>query len=268
MRFHFKKRFGQHFLQDSVVLQKILDLIGPTPEHHWIEIGPGEGALTRLLLPKVQALDVIEIDREVIPVLKKIGESYGTGLSIHSADVLKFDFTTLCKLPHHTRVVGNLPYNISTPLLFHAFQYCVFFKDMHFMLQQEVAERITANPASKAYGRLSVMTKWYCKAELLLSVPKQAFYPVPKVNSALVRLTPYKTMPFPNCDISILSKIVAAAFNQRRKTLKNSLKNWFAEAELEHLGISPERRAETLSLEEFVRLVCETGIYENFTSKS
>lgn len=253
--FRYKKKLGQHFLRDANALQQIIQLINPTPEFHWIEIGPGSGALTRSLLPQVKSLDVIEIDKQIIPKLQRSCEALGA-LRIYQQDALKFDFKTICKRPCHTRLVGNLPYNISTPLLFHLFKYIGFFKDMHFMLQKEVAERISAQPGHKNYGRLSVMTQWYCQTKLLLEVPKTAFYPTPKVDSAIVRLAPHPISPFGACDVLLLSKIVASAFNQRRKTLKNSLKEWLTEEDWKQLDISSQKRAEDLSVQDFVNIVC------------
>lgn len=251
--FKYKKGLGQHFLRDANTLKQIIQLINPTPEFHWIEIGPGSGALTRHLLPLVKSLDAIEIDKEIIPKLQHSCETLGA-LHIYQQDALKFDFETICKQPCRTRLVGNLPYNISTPLLFHLFKYHGFFKDMHFMLQKEVAERITAQPGKKSYGRLSIMTQWYCQTELLLEVPNTAFYPTPQVDSAIIKLTPHLISPFGTCDVPLLSKIVTSAFNQRRKTLKNSLKKWLTEEDWEELRILSQKRAENLSVQDFVNI--------------
>jgi len=246
-----RKRFGQHFLTDQSVIEKIILAVMPKKPDHIVEVGPGLGALTQHLIEQVSELDVIEIDRDVIPKLQQLCQNLGL-LHVHQADALTFDFTLLQKEP--LRLVGNLPYNISTPLLFHLFDYCSIIKDMHFMLQKEVVERMTAQIGIKDYGRLSIMTQYYCQAELLFDVPPEAFSPPPKVNSSVIRLVPYKSLPYRANDMARFSNIVRLAFNQRRKTIRNCLKNLFNDEQLNEAGIEPNIRAEKISVEQFVRL--------------
>lgn len=243
-----KKHLGQHFLHDQNIIKRIIKFIAPQPHENLIEIGPGAGALTVELLPYTSSLDVIELDRDVIPVLESNCE-YAANLHVHVADVLKVDFA---KFNPPLRLVGNLPYNISTPLLFHLLKYVVSIQDMHFMLQEEVAERIVALPGSKIYGRLSVMLQYYCQVDLLMKVGARSFAPPPKVNSAFVRLVP-RQQPFVRVvDETNFSLVVRAAFSQRRKTVANSLKKIIAASVLEKIGINPELRPEKLSVDEFV----------------
>ena len=247
-----RKRFGQNFLHDPQVIQRIVSSIRPREGQSMVEIGPGEGALTGELLPILGQLDVVELDRDLIPLLEdKLG---GLGeLRIHQADALKFDFCQLSPGPAQLRVVGNLPYNISTPLLFHLLGMSDCIQDMHFMLQKEVVERITAQPGSSQYGRLSVMMQYHCQTEMLFTVGPGAFRPAPKVDSAIVRLTPYRQPPV-EVDPDILATLVARAFAQRRKTLRNNLKGLLDTQAIEAAGIDPGVRPERLSLEEFARL--------------
>lgn len=252
-----RKRFGQHFLHDQWVIQKIIAAIHPTAKQSLVEIGPGQGALTIPLLKIVERLDAVELDRDLIPLLqRKIKEdSQGSGeLVIHEADALKFDYCSLADIGHKLRLIGNLPYNISTPLLFHLLTQSDCIQDMHFMLQKEVVDRITASPGNKNYGRLSVMIQYQCKAESIFNVSKGAFLPPPKVESAIIRLIPYETPPYPVKDESLLELITSQAFGQRRKTLRNSLKGLLTEEQIEGLDIDPVRRAETLDLEQFTAL--------------
>jgi 16S rRNA (adenine1518-N6/adenine1519-N6)-dimethyltransferase len=216
-----------------------------------VEIGPGQGALTRLLLAESGHLDVVELDRDLVEYLRQqfAGEKR---LSIHSGDALKFDYYSLA-LDGPVRVVGNLPYNISTPLLFHLFEQSACIHDMHFMLQKEVVDRLCAEPGSKDYGRLSVMAAYYCDMEPLMEVGPESFTPQPKVVSAVVRLLPHKTKPVTLAP-EVLGRVVAQAFSQRRKTLRNALSPLFDAVEIESAGIAPSARAETLSLEDFARL--------------
>ena len=247
-----RKRFGQNFLHDSTVIQHIVDCIQPREGQHLVEIGPGEGALTQLLLPIVRQMDVVELDRDLIPLLESTLKTYGEA-RIHQADALKFDFAHLSPGPGQLRVVGNLPYNISTPLIFHLLESSQTIQDMHFMLQKEVVQRITAKPGTGHYGRLSIMVQYHCHADMLFTVGPAAFRPPPKVDSAIVRLVPHRTPPV-DVDTDKFSRLVATAFMQRRKTLRNNLKHLLDATRIESLGIDPGTRAETLTLEEFARL--------------
>jgi len=249
-----KKSLGQHFLRDQNILRKIVELIAPNSNDNLIEIGPGAGALTTKLLPLVDSLDAIELDKDVIPDLER-NCHHDKKLHIHLADVLRVDFTQF-KAP--IRLVGNLPYNISTPLLFHLIKNINLIKDMHFMLQKEVAERIAASPGSKIYGRLSVMMQYYCEVELLLYIGSGAFSPAPKVASAFIRLIPRKNNPIIASDENKLSDIVRDAFNHRRKTIANGLKKYLTPSQLEKIGINPGLRPEQLSVDEFVRIANAT----------
>jgi len=251
-----KKRFGQHFLHDAGVIKQIIRDINPHVNERFVEIGPGLGALTFPLLEKIDALDVIEIDRDVIARLEQYKNKK---LTIHSVDALKFDLDSLSTTPAlesetQLRVVGNLPYNISTPLIFHLLEYAHSIKDMHFMLQNEVVQRITAAPDSKTYGRLSVMVQYFCETEYLLFVSPQAFNPPPKVDSAILRLTPWKELPYRANDEKHLSKLVAQAFSMRRKTLRNTLKKMLSSEQIESVGVDPSLRPENISVAEYVAL--------------
>jgi len=201
-----RKRFGQNFLHDPQVIQRIVNSIRPRAGQTMVEIGPGEGALTRELLPILGQLDVVELDRDLIPLLQSACTQLGE-LRIHQADALKFDFCQLSPGPAQLRVVGNLPYNISTPLLFHLLGMSHCIEDMHFMLQKEVVERITAGPGSGQYGRLSVMLQFHCESEMLFTVGPGAFRPAPKVDSAVVRLIPHRQPPVA-VDPELLSQLV------------------------------------------------------------
>ena len=245
-----KKSLGQHFLHDPGVIRRIVTLIGPRLKEHIVEIGPGAGALTRALLPFVSSLDVIELDHEVVPILQANCNN-SSKLHVYNADVLQLDFTRL-QAPMH--VVGNLPYNISTTLLFYLMENIKLIQNMHFMLQKEVAERIVAAPGSKTYGRLSVMLQYYCKVKLLLHIGSGAFSPPPKVDSAFIRLTPYESLPNPAHNIKVFGDIVCAAFNQRRKIIANSLKKYISASQLEKLDIDPLMRPEELGTPDFVKI--------------
>ncbi|HEC19831.1 MAG TPA: 16S rRNA (adenine(1518)-N(6)/adenine(1519)-N(6))-dimethyltransferase RsmA [Gammaproteobacteria bacterium] len=248
-----RKRFGQNFLTDPQVVADIVAAISPQQDDHLVEIGPGLGVLTEALLPCVGAMDVVELDRDIIPKLERHCRGRGE-LRIHQADALKFDFAALAGDGRALRIVGNLPYNISTPLMFHLLSIHEHIKDMHFMLQKEVVDRLAATPGSKHYGRLGVMMQYHCAVEALLDVPPQAFSPAPKVNSAVVRLTPYVEPPVAVDDVAFLEQVVTQAFSQRRKTLRNTLKPLLNAEQMQMLGIDPTCRAETLSLAEFARL--------------
>jgi 16S rRNA (adenine1518-N6/adenine1519-N6)-dimethyltransferase len=248
-----RKRFGQNFLHDHRIIYNIIANIQAEPDQHWVEIGPGQGALTEPLLKEGVRLDVVELDRDLVALL---GEKFRQHdrLRIHSADALKFDFASLAEDGRKLRVIGNLPYNISTPLMFHLLDNAACIQDMHFMLQKEVVDRICAAPGSKKYGRLSVMMQYYCATELLFDVPPESFDPPPKVMSAIVRLIPHPQPPVQVNDVAKLNKVVTQAFSQRRKTLRNSLKTLIAEEDIEALNIDPMLRAEMIALSDFAKL--------------
>ncbi len=248
-----RKRFGQNFLQDPNVVAKIAHAIAPCPDDHLVEIGPGPGALTEALLPQVEAMDAVELDRDLIPKLARRCGALGQ-LRIHNADALKFDFAGLAAHGRSLRIVGNLPYNISTPLMFHLLKSRAVIRDMHFMLQKEVVDRLAATPGGKDYGRLSVMMQYHCAVDSLFDVPPGAFNPPPKVNSAVVRLRPWESPPVAVADVVLLEKLVTQAFSQRRKTLRNTLKGLLTAEGISAQDIDPTRRAETLSLTEFAAL--------------
>ena len=248
-----RKRFGQNFLNDEVIIHRIIQAIAPVKGEHIVEIGPGLGALTGHLLTASGNFDAIELDRDLLPGLLKQFSSK-EGFRLHQGDALTFDFASLYNSEQHLRLVGNLPYNISTPLIFYLLSFAGMIKDMHFMLQKEVVSRLTASPNEKNFGRLSVMVQYYCHAELMLHVPPDAFTPPPKVHSAFVRLTPHKKIPYPCTNIELLETIVREAFSLRRKTLRNSLRKIISSAHLESIGINPQLRAENLSIESFVHI--------------
>ena len=245
-----RKRFGQNFLVDHQVINRIVRAINPWEGDNLVEIGPGKGALTRLLLDQCPGLQVIELDRDLIPML----QAQFAGLTVHQADALKFDFARLASADNPLRVVGNLPYNISTPLIFHLLSFENRIKDMHFMLQKEVVERLAAPPGHKNYGRLSIMTQYHCQVENLFSVGPECFRPAPKVDSAIVRLTPFKSKPFSANHVGMFEKLVRVAFQQRRKTLKNALRNLNEEIDPNQIDLDLSQRPEKLSVEDYVRL--------------
>ncbi len=249
-----RKRFGQNFLQDHNIINNILSYIHPSANQHWVEIGPGMGALTEPLLKQKVILDVIELDRDLVDYLQNKFSYFGNSLTIHSADALKFDFSSLASNHEKLRIIGNLPYNISTPLMFHLLNNSDCIEDMHFMLQKEVVERICAEPGSKKYGRLSIMTQYHCIAEFLFDVPPESFDPKPKVMSAILKLTPHRKPPVAINDLNYLNKVVTQAFSQRRKTIRNSLKKLISEKQLTALDIDPTLRAESLTLDDFAQL--------------
>ncbi len=248
-----RKRFGQNFLTDDHVIDRIVQSIGIQADDKIVEIGPGQAALTREILPLVNKLEVIELDRDLITGLELLKSRY-PGLAIHNTDALKFDFSHLIENEQPLRVVGNLPYNISTPLIFNLLSYAGVIKDMHFMLQKEVVERMAAEPGGGQSGRLTIMVQYRCKVEKLFIVPPEAFEPRPKVESAIVRLTPYAELPFVANDEKAMANLVTQAFSQRRKTLRNCLRTLLEVEQIESVGIDPKRRPETLSVEEFVNL--------------
>ena len=245
-----RKRFGQNFLTDQFVLHDIIAAIDPKPEDTMVEIGPGLAAMTRLLLERLRELHVVELDRDLVERLNKTFDA--KRLHVHSGDALKYDFATLAPAGGKLRVVGNLPYNISSPLLFHLAGIAPLVQDQHFMLQKEVVERMVAEPGGKTYGRLSVMLQWRYHMELLFVVPPSAFDPPPQVDSAIVRMIPL-TAPLA-CDAARLEQVVQKAFSQRRKVLRNCVAGMFTEADLESVGIDPQARAETVGVEAYVAL--------------
>jgi 16S rRNA (adenine1518-N6/adenine1519-N6)-dimethyltransferase len=244
-----RKRFGQHFLADRHFIERIVAAVDPRPGDRLVEIGPGLAALTGPLLERVEHVDAVEIDRDLA---RRLRERFPPEqLSVHEADALEFDFT---RLGSGLRVVGNLPYNISTPILFR-FEACAgAVRDLHFMLQREVVERIAAAPGTRAYGRLSVMLQYRYAPERLFDIPPGAFQPPPKVMSSFVRLVPRSPLPWPARDEAALREVVTAAFGQRRKMLRNAVAPFLGEAELETLGLDPRARPETLAVESFVRI--------------
>ncbi len=248
-----RKRFGQHFLHDPGVLARIVAAIDPQPGQRLVEIGPGLGALSRPLLERCGRLEVIEIDHNLIPELRKRSKGAGE-LVVHAGDVLKIDLAALHGGGPALRICGNLPYNISTPLLFHLLAARAVIADMHFMLQKEVVDRIVAPPGGKTYGRLTVMLAAACRAEALFRVGRGAFQPPPAVDSAMVRLLPHAADPFPLPDRARFARLVASAFSMRRKTLRNSLRGLVGPGQFTAAGIDADRRPETLTPAEFARL--------------
>ncbi len=248
-----RKRFGQHFLVDEQVIQRIVNAINPQPGQHLVEIGPGLGVLTREVLPRVGRMQAVELDRDLVPKLAKACGNLGE-LEIFSHDALRFDFCSLSPPGETRRVIGNLPYNISTPLLFHLLEQKACIADMVFMLQKEVVDRLAAGPGSGSYGRLSVMVQYHCQVQHLFDVPPLAFDPPPKVDSAVLRLVPYAEPPVQVNTLDKLELVVSRSFAQRRKTLRNNLKGLLDDVQLNTLEIDPARRAETLSLAEFARI--------------
>jgi 16S rRNA (adenine1518-N6/adenine1519-N6)-dimethyltransferase len=247
-----KKHLGQNFLQDPGVIAKIVLAIDPQPGDRIVEIGPGQGALTLPLLDRHGALAAIEFDRDLLVPLAAAARSHGT-LTLLNANVLDVDFSALAG-DAQIRLVGNLPYNLSSPILFHALDHAAAIRDMHFMLQKEVVERMAAAPGSKVYGRLSVMLQTYCAVTPLFNVPPGAFRPAPKVDSAVVRLVPRVAADVGIDDPAGFSQVVRAAFGQRRKTLRNALSGVADGAMLEAAGLRADARAEQLSVADFIRL--------------
>ena len=246
-----RKRFGQNFLTDQLVLSQIIRAINPRAGETMVEIGPGLAAMTSLLLEGLPQMHVVELDRDLVTRLKKSFPA--DKLIIHEGDALKFDFNSI-PVPEgkKLRVVGNLPYNISSPLLFHLADIANQVEDQHFMLQKEVVERMVAPPGSKTYGRLSVMLQWRYEMDLLFVVPPESFDPPPKVDSAIVRMIPKKeTLP---CDQKSLEAVVTKAFSQRRKVVRNCVAGMFTEQQLVDAGVDPQARPETIPLEQYVNL--------------
>lgn len=247
-----RKRFGQNFLHDARIIQRIVSSIAPKAHEPVLEIGPGQGALTEILLPHQPQLTAVELDRDLAALLRQkfAGNPHFT---LMEGDALQCNLASLAAAPHSLRVVGNLPYNISTPLLFHLLDQREYIRDMHFMLQKEVVQRLAAEPGGKDYGRLSIMAQYYCRVVPLFDVPPGCFFPPPKVMSAIVRLVPREPSLVAR-NPALLSQLVNVAFQQRRKTLRNTLKSMAHEEQLRAAGLDPEARAETLAVDDFVRL--------------
>lgn len=248
-----RKRFGQHFLHDKQIIKQIIEAISPKPDEHFVEIGPGQGALTHPILKILHEMDVVELDRDLIPALKLRCKDLGT-LNVYEADALEFDFAKVIKNNEPLRVIGNLPYNISTPLIFHLLEYASNITDMHFMLQKEVVDRMAAKVGDDAYGRLGIMVQYQCRIAALFDVSPQAFYPPPQVNSSVVRLIPYQTIPHQAKDYEHFKNLVRQAFSLRRKTLRNSLKTMVDDEDWQRTDIDPHLRPEELSVEDYVKL--------------
>jgi 16S rRNA (adenine1518-N6/adenine1519-N6)-dimethyltransferase len=249
-----RKRFGQNFLHDQHIISDIISSISPQKDQHLVEIGPGRAALTEPLSQSCKKLDVIELDRDLVPLLRArfINTEH---LTIHQADALMFDYSTLVNSDHEQlRVIGNLPYNITTPLLFHLLDHAQLISDMCFMLQKEVVQRICAQPDSKTYGKLSIMVQYQCEVEQLFIVPPDAFDPPPKVDSAIIYLKPRSKMLGGDVAIEALNELVSTAFSQRRKTIANTLKNKVSQQILLDNGIDLKQRPETISVEQYVAI--------------
>ncbi|MCF2134826.1 MULTISPECIES: 16S rRNA (adenine(1518)-N(6)/adenine(1519)-N(6))-dimethyltransferase RsmA [Burkholderiaceae] len=252
---HFaRKRFGQNFLVDTGMIDAIVEAIRPQPADRLVEIGPGLGALTAPLLERVQTLHALELDRDLIARLQ---QRFGSRLVLHAGDALAFDFASLADSAHigaSLRVVGNLPYNISSPLLFHLASFADDVIDQHFMLQNEVVERMIAEPGSKDYSRLTVMLQYRYAIDKLIEVPPESFEPAPKVTSAVVRMIPRAAGDVPPVDITRLGEVVTAAFSQRRKMLRNTLAAYRSRVDFDALGFDLARRAEDVPVLEYVAL--------------
>lgn len=249
-----RKRFGQNFLRDPGIISRIVRSIGARPGDRVVEIGPGQGALTEPLLDSTEGrLEVIELDRDLIPGLR-VQFFRHENFVIHEGDALKMDYIALRGEGQPLRVVGNLPYNISTPLISHLLRAGDAVQDMHFMLQKEVVDRLAAPPGGGERGRLSVLAQYFCDVEALFVVPPEAFVPRPKVDSAIVRMTPRASRGLEATDEALLFDVVREAFGQRRKTLRNNLKGRISGDALEALGIDPGRRPQTLTVDEFVTI--------------
>jgi len=244
-----KKKFGQNFLKDSSIIHAIIQSIQPLQNDLLVEIGPGLGALTKPLLEKTKHLFAIELDRDIVNWMQN--QYSKNNITIFNEDVLNFNFHQFDK---KIRIVGNLPYNISTPILFKCIEDIKIITDLHFMLQKEVVDRMIAAPSSSEYGRLSVMLQYYFAMEHLVHVPKESFDPEPKVESSFVRLIPYDNYPFVANNIDQFGKIVKEAFSQRRKTIRNTLKNFMNANDFENININPQLRAENLSVSDFVKI--------------
>ncbi len=248
-----RKRFGQNFLIDHGIIREIVRAVHPQKDDLIVEIGPGKGAITELLADACNNLTVIELDRDLVPWLKVKFEKH-PNFTLFQADALQFDFAQLITGNRPLRIVGNLPYNISTPLIFHLLSYADKVQDMHFMLQKEVVKRMAAKPGESAYGRLGIMVQYYCAVEDLFDVPPTSFDPAPKVDSAIVRLSPYAQLPYVANNVKTLETLVNVAFQQRRKTLRNSLKQLISAEQMESLPVDLSLRPEEISLPEYVAM--------------
>ncbi|MCK9504795.1 MAG: 16S rRNA (adenine(1518)-N(6)/adenine(1519)-N(6))-dimethyltransferase RsmA [Porticoccaceae bacterium] len=246
-----RKRFGQNFLVDPHVIDKIVSTIKPSVTDNIVEIGPGQGAITAPLLARAGKLQAVEVDRDLARLLREKFAA-NSGFVLHEGDALTFDFAALAQ-GGKLRVVGNLPYNISTPLIFHLLNVAVHIKDMHFMLQKEVVDRMAAEPGNKIYGRLSVIVQYYCQVMSVFDVPPSAFRPAPKVDSAIVRLIP-RQHPIALDSPSFFQTLLRTAFQQRRKTLRNALKQLPGDWNMDMIDIDLSRRPETLAVGEFANL--------------
>lgn len=244
-----RKRFGQNFLEDATVVEHILAAIRPQAGERFVEIGPGRGALTWPLLQRLGHIVAIEIDRDIVADLR--ARHGADRLTVHEGDALEFDFVATGR---DLRVVGNLPYNISTPLLFHLTGQAGVVRDAHFMLQREVVERMSAQPGTPEYGRLSVMLQYRWDIESLFDVAPSAFRPAPKVWSSIVRMIPHRVLPHAANDENLFAELVKRAFGQRRKTLRNTLREMLGSSDLEQLGVDPMARGETLGVADYVRI--------------
>ena len=248
-----RKRFGQHFLHDRAVVRRIVDAVAPRPGDVVVEIGPGRGALTFPLLETGCELHVVEIDRDLATTLRRQAVGH-PNLTVHEADALEFDLARVAPPPRRLRVTGNLPYNISTPLVFRLLAALPRIADMHLMLQREVVDRMASPPGTRAYGRLSVMVQLDCEVERILQVGSGAFSPAPRVDSAVVRLRPRPRAGLAPAHRARFEAIVRSSFAKRRKTLRNALRGLCDEAEIGAAGIDPQARPETLTIDEFIEL--------------
>jgi len=248
-----KKRFGQNFLHNDAVISDIIDAINPEPGENLVEIGPGLGALTEPVVERAKKLSVVELDRDLAKRLRH-HPFLAPHLTIYETDALSFDFAELATDEKPLRIFGNLPYNISTPLIFHLLTFKDKVQDMHFMLQKEVVQRMASGPDCKAYGRLSIMTQYQCQVIPVMEIGPEAFKPAPKVDSAIVRLIPHSEIKNPVKDIAALNTVCLAAFNQRRKTIRNGFKDLISVAQLESLNIDANLRPENLSLDDYIML--------------
>lgn len=248
-----RKRFGQNFLQDANIIRRIIAAINPKAGEHIVEIGPGQGAITTPLLASGARLDAIELDRDLAAWLQSRFADVDT-FSLHQADILKFDLASLTTEPRSLSIVGNLPYNISTPCIFHLLKYQPLIREMTFMLQLEVVQRLAAQAGDDQYGRLGIMAQYHCQVDHLFDVPPGAFHPQPKVTSAIVRLTPHREQKLVASDTVMLQDVVRTAFSQRRKTLRNCLKTLITDMSPEDLPVDLSLRPENLSLADYVKL--------------
>ena len=250
---HARKNFGQNFLRDQSIIDQIVKLIDPQDQETIVEIGPGLGAITEPVCEKIKHLNVIEIDRDLAERLRH-HPFIRDQLTIYEQDALSFDFASLKEEELPLKIYGNLPYNISTPLLFHLFSFADRIQEMVFMLQKEVVDRLVASPNTKDYGKLTIMAQYFAKIVPCIMVPPEAFTPAPKVNSAVIKVVPHKVKPFVAKDYELLEKLVSSAFNQRRKTIHNSLGDFLQNEDYEALGLDQKLRAENVSIEQYVNI--------------